>query len=181
MLITTNNFFGLDIETTGTTYEHELIQIGLYYSPTAQYVSDVGCRGNFKIDPRAMEVNKFTLQRIFEGKPAFEVDIELCNAIAQIAKEAELPVNALVPCGFNVGAFDMMFVRKMFPKFTNMLGYKTFDLNAAIMFAGIRDNLAFDLLKQDAKNHINDLIKASNGAHDALWDAEQAKHIVDNM
>lgn len=171
-------YFGLDIETTGSDSKSEIIQIGLYTKPysTCRYVSDVGQRGNFYYEPKAFEVNGFTFDRIINGKPAMEVDIELEEFFLELSKICNVPVQNLIPVGFNVGSFDIGFVRRTFPKFSRLLNYRSIDLNA-ILAMRYKTKTEFDVAKTNAKLKCMSEITSFDGEHDALYDAELAYRV----
>lgn len=166
-------YMGLDIETTGTSPQSELIQIGLYIDDDTKYVSDVGHRGNFHWEPKAFEVNSFTFERIWDGPPAFEVDSALETFLLELCKEYSVSTWQFIPVGFNVGSFDIAFVRKTFPLFFTLLGYRTIDLNA-LLLASYADEVSYKQRKEDIKATVIPEIQSSGKLHDALYDAELA-------
>lgn len=177
-------FAGLDIETTGTEFaKHSICQIGVQLFNGPLFVSDVRERRIFVSDPKAMEVNGFTEERCMNAPLADIVDAKLCVFMAQ--QEAQLGHDlVLVPVGWNVGAFDMPYVRRALPCFSEYVTRRSVDLNAVCFTAADMLGMKFDALKKHVKraaaadmtatpievNYAGERWKA----HDAGWDARNA-------
>lgn len=174
-------FFGLDIETTSVDIKGELIQIGVYAGHAHQYVSDVGHRGNYYWEQGAFNVNGFDHERINNGRAAREVDQELSHWIEFTAEQFGVLPREFIPVGFNVGSFDMQFVKKTLPAFSALLSYHTMDLNAVLMYM-FPD--WFKEQKAAAKKQAIEALTALNmsgNEHDALYDAAMAFHIYEQL
>lgn len=174
-------FFGLDIETTSADTKGELIQIGVFAGPQHQYVSDVGHRGNYFWEQEAFDVNGFNHERIINGRAAREVDQELCHWLEFTAEQFGVLPKEFIPVGFNVGSFDMQFVKKTFPEFSKLLSYHTMDLNAVLMYMypdTFRDSKA--TAKTQAIEKLTSLYIDGN-EHEALYDATMAFYIYEQL
>lgn len=172
-------YFGLDTETTGSHPDSEIIQIGLYIHNYGLYCSDVGHRGNFHWEPKAFEVNNFTFDRIYAGPPVFAVDEQLETFMLNASKTLQVPLSNFLPVGFNVGSFDIPLVRRTFPRFSTLLGYRSLDLNA-VLAAQYLNKPDFDKAKATAKQYADELTSTfvAGKAHDALYDAAQAIFVL---
>ena len=126
-------FVALDGEMSGTTPRHQLIQIGVAVTPQQVFVSDIGC-GCPLLDPDAMAVNGFTKERVLSGPRAQSrdpdgegVDDQLYRWLVNLGAEER----RCIPVGWNVGSFDMPFVRRTLPRTATLFGYRAVDLNSA--------------------------------------------------
>lgn len=125
-------FVGLDGEMTGTeiTEGAWLCQIGVaadYYG-TFAYDITVPKVAQSLAQPQALAVNGFTPERMSAGTPQQEVDEYLYEFLLRIGGDPEKKV--LIPVGWNVGAFDMPFVRRFLPRSYSLFSRRTVDLNA---------------------------------------------------
>lgn len=127
-------FVGLDGEMTGPDLDkgHRLCQIGVAaFSPDdgwSMFVSDIG-QPTAPIDPRASQVHGFSDERIRTGPAASLVDEQLAAWLVSLG--ATVRPRKVVPVGWNVGAFDMPFVRADLPDSYELFSRRTCDLNAA--------------------------------------------------
>jgi hypothetical protein len=171
---------GVDGEMTGTELKenHKLCQIGIAFSHHITFESDIGWGPSaYVADPKALEVNKFTINRIETGANQIIVD-KLLQAFL-IGNGGSLEKRILIPVGFNVGRFDMPFIEDALPKSAALFSRRSIDLNA-ICFAMHKTIYAHGgypkwsgwkkLAKTYGKNKIEELqIKGSE--HNALYDA----------
>lgn len=122
-------FGGLDGEMTGSDigrWGTRLIQIGAALEDGGTYTADIGWRdGEYTWSEQALQVNGFTHARIQAGRSPAEVDEELA---AWLIARGVGP-RSLVPVGFNVGTFDMPFVRATLPDTARLFSYRACDLN----------------------------------------------------
>lgn len=171
-------YIGIDIETTGLNpaQGHRLIQIGLYMGGQMAFkiVKDVLPIGSMTIDQSALNVNGFNLARIGAGTPNDEIDYDLYNQLHGIYKFNE---GDIIAVGWNVGSFDMDFIKKEMPKFATLFSHRCCDLSGAAML--ISDALGWGNWR-DLKAHVQSEVEKemAGGApskwHDAGWDAEAA-------
>lgn len=99
-------FIGLDIETTGTDpTKHELIQIGIMpFHSWRPIVHDVLPLNNpYQWEQEALDINKFTHERIRNGRMATSIDNELYEDLSTILSGTK---DRFVPVGYNVGCLD---------------------------------------------------------------------------
>src|SRR3990167_5804468 len=169
-------FVSLDGEMTGAQKvldfyrEYALIQIGLAVTPDVVFVSDIGHQ-TYSGTKEAREVNKFTHERIKAGPAPAEVDKALVDFVA-----AQIPGEhvRLIPVGWNVGQFDVPFVRYWLPDFARLLGYRSVDLNAVTYTAAKVTGRAYDKIKDAAKRYAERVLARPKNFHDAGYDAAAA-------
>jgi DNA polymerase III epsilon subunit-like protein len=164
-------FAGLDIETTGTdpNKNHRLIQIGIVFSGGSKIAYDVRPIGSVNIDAEAMFINHFTLERIVAATPQTEVD----NRIAFQLTSEGYKENSITPVGWNVGGFDMGFVKKELPKTAAFFSYRTLDLTSLAIMHELRSGKSYRDLKVEFAADIAQKL-GRDERHDALYDAEAA-------
>ena len=156
-------FVGLDGEMTGAQKvldfyrEYALIQIGLAVAPNVTFVADIGHQ-TYNWTQEALDVNKFTHERIKAG-PAPQIPGEHVK---------------LIPVGWNVGHFDVPFVRYWLPGFARMLGYRSVDLNAVTYTAAKVTGRAYDKIKDSAKRYASRVLARPKDWHNAGYDAAAA-------
>jgi|SRR6266853_40786 len=163
-------YCGLDIETTGLDLnkDHRLIQLALVYGP-ATWVYDVLPIGVMTIDPRAMEVNKFTLSRIEGGVPNDELDHDLSKYLLN-----EFKPESLTAVGWNIGSFDLPFLKKELPKTSTLFSHRVVDLSGICILAAERKSLNWRNLKEVWHKAAEEAMNEKAQWHDALWDARAA-------
>lgn len=126
-------WIGLDGEMTGPEISegHVLIQIGASIEGET-FVSDIGWPAGYPYTEIAMEVNGIPHERIWEtykhGLTADRTDQGLRSWLLDHGASEDKKV--LVPVGFNVGSFDMPFVRKFLPESYKLFSRRALDLNA---------------------------------------------------
>lgn len=176
------NFIGLDGEMTSSELSDggALIQLGL-----SVFVSGEMKSISFGINPYwdgddvqwdevAASVHGIPREEVHSFDPPVLVDLGLFTWLQDTVDAKVNKRNSNVPVGFNVGAFDMPFVKKLLPKTFSLFSRRTVDLNA-LCFAldGKVDNgmpVKFDTWKKRAKLYAIDKIGYEN-QHDAGWDA----------
>jgi len=185
-------FLGLDGEMTGnkSPANYQLIQIGVFLprnlysgsSPdlrTQLFVSDVGYETWNEME-EAMEVNGFTADRIRAGKRPEDVDQDLVVWLEDWGIERK----KAVPIGWNVGSFDMPYVRYYLPESSKYFSYRTVDLNSVCFTLARASHFSWTALKSASKRHAEDvmgkgtmprrtgIVGESVSWHDAGYDAE---------
>jgi len=105
-----------------------LIQIGAAFDATERFSALLGWPEDsyFKTD-RAMAVHGLDLVTISAADPPAEVDAQLEQWL--LARGADCEKRALVPVGYNVGAFDLPF-GAFLPRTSQLLSRRVVDLNA---------------------------------------------------
>lgn len=160
-------FVGLDIETTGLhrNLDHRLIQIGVAFHRMNVYAYDVQPNGSMVLDPEAMKVNGFTEERIQNSFSQKEVDRNL----DYILKSKGHDYGQLTAVGWNVGSFDLPFIREELPLTARYFSHRVVDLTAiAIYMARGRDD--WREVKKQEHRRIEKVLGQSNW-HDAGFDA----------
>lgn len=184
-------FIGLDIETTGSdVHKHGLIQIGVFVPDGDfrgdSFVSDVKPWPGVEIDAEASKIHGITFERMMAAPESFEVDEQLAHWLEEHGIDHS---NGHV-VGFNVGSFDMVFVRKYLPKTAARLSYRTVDLNAILFtIAEWHPSEPFRELKRRAKRwaeaEVTTHFCRSPQWHDAGYDAlasyECWRYLVDYL
>lgn len=192
-------YVGLDGEMTGSgsrepevvaSKKYQLIQIGLATMEMSErpdlytlrtFVSDIGYSdwpfgGSYQLE--AMEVNKFTPERIRAGPRPGLVDSTACAWLNKRLglREDGTAKRDLHAVGWNVGAFDMPFVREYLPTLGDRFSYRSVDLNS-IVFSKADTVDEYHELKGKAKSGAEVLLRKMGiqpNWHDAGYDAANA-------
>lgn len=188
-------FVGLDGEMTGSgsrepsivaSKKYQLIQIGLATMEMGErpgpvvlrpdtlkmYVSDIGF-DMWNSQPQAMEVNKFTSERIKAGPAQEQVDWEANGWLDERLGAGKRDLHAV---GWNVGAFDMPFVHEYLPALGDRFSYRSVDLNS-ILYSMADTEDEYKELKGKAKTRAESALRAlgiQSNFHDAGYDAANA-------
>lgn len=150
-----------------------LIQLGLAAIVDGEITSvDVGINPYFdgrEVDwsMEAAAVHGIPLEIVQLFEPPREADLILVDWLTQIGAKTSSRART-VPVGFNVGAFDMPFVRDLLPNTAAYFSRRTVDLNA-LCFA-LAGKYNFETWKKLAKQYAIEKIGYEN-QHDAGWDA----------
>lgn len=175
-------FCGLDGEMTSSEISEggALIQIGLSLAPDTTFTATIGHRpGSYTADPKAMAVHGITEAAIAAAPSAAVVDAQARRWL--LAHGASTAKKLVIPVGFNVGAFDMPFVKATLPGTYRLLSRRTVDLNA-VCFA--MDGMPYEgstprwtgwkrLAKRAAAQTLAD-VGVDAAWHDAGYDAAAA-------
>lgn len=162
---------GLDIETTGVDINagHRLIQFAAVLPDGQTICHDVLPMGVTVTDPYALQVNGFDVDRIEAGTPNDELDQIVHDKLALAGYNA----GDLTPVGWNVGGFDMGFVKRELPKTSAFFSYRTLDLTGLAMLYELRTGVPYRDLKQKLYEEAVRRM-GTDKRHDALWDAQAA-------
>ena len=184
--------WGLDLETSGSSHGTSVpIQIGIYAPNGAVFRSDIGgwrwrawAEDQFSADPiwseEAFGIHNITKERLELAADRFSVQ-------RQAARFIEEHTNAWIGnrlvVGWNVASFDMPFVRQYLPAVSNMLSYRSIDLNAATYTACDALGLSYGKVKGASKDYAAVVLEEEfdwpDGEmtwHDAAYDAAAAIH-----
>lgn len=177
------NFAGLDIETTGTCPDkhHRLIQIGIALPNGFNITWDVYPIGDINICAKSMEINGFTLGRIYDAPLQTDVDAYISTELALQGYTHA----SLIPVGWNVGVFDMDFVKRELPETAKFfifghdeISAKCMDLNALAMFYAYKTGVPLNDFKKQLKAEAAKRLGLDK-EHDALYDAKSALVILE--
>jgi len=175
---------GADCETSGTTDDHQMLSWGMYINRDTYKHWNIA-HSNVLISPAAMRVNKMRAQDLDQGVSvnvfSKELHAWINDNLGQFDKHNS--VNKVVIVGFNVGSFDRPFLERTVQGRTiSKFSHYTIDLNAILrgLLGQERAEIAKGSLKKEAaammrriNPEIHDL-----GAHNALYDAAEAHHIL---
>lgn len=166
-------YVGLDGEMSGTEVNEgaRLIQIGLALPNRSSYVAYIN-PGDLLWDEESAAVHKIERSALPSFENAGQVDQ---NAFDFLVGQGADPKrrNKTVPVGWNVGAFDMPFVRESLPKTNSLFSRRTVDLNALCFALDGKNDLNFESWKKRSKEYAIEKIGYEN-AHDAGWDARMS-------
>jgi hypothetical protein len=127
----TKRLIGLDGEMSDSELADGavLVQIGVAFDATERFSAILGWPEDsyFRTD-RAMAVHGIHPVAIAAADPPAEVDVQLEQWL--LARGAASEKRALVPVGYNVGAFDLPFVAAFLPRTSQLLSRRVVDLNA---------------------------------------------------
>ena len=175
---------GLDGEMSDSELEKGavLLQIGVcdHYGNT--FESLIGHPEGWYKTEQASAVHMIPDEDILSAEPAEVVDARLRRWLDErlddsLQRDERTGLRPFVPLGWNVGGFDMPFVRKFLPKSCELISRRSLDLNAlcfALEAAGVTyegERLSFNQWKNLAHDHAENLLGESNW-HDALYDAQ---------
>jgi hypothetical protein len=120
----TKRLIGLDGEMSDSELADGavLIQIGVAFDATERFSALLGWTD------RAMAVHGIDPLAIAAADPPAEVDAQLEQWL--LARGADSDKRALVPVGYNVGAFDLPFVAAYLQRTSQLLSRRVVDLNA---------------------------------------------------
>lgn len=171
MIALDKRFVGLDIETTGSggPEVYKMIQIGVAIRDGPLFRQDIGWE-TWNETEEAKAVHGITRERILAAPPAYHVDGFLKGFL-----ESSLPgtTGRLIPVGWNVGSFDMPFVRAQLPQSAKRFSYRSVDLNSVCYTAALLLEVDPKDLKDEAKRDSRERITDSH-PHDAGYDAQAA-------
>jgi oligoribonuclease (3'-5' exoribonuclease) len=158
---------GLDIETTGLDPDrHGTIQIGISFGTCETFSRDLN-PGDCEVDSSALDVNNFTIERITNAPTSELVDEALSNMFIQRGYTK----GSLTPVGWNVGGFDIPFIKNDLPLTSNFFSHRVFDLTGICMLS------AGDGWRQH-KNYwhekVAEILGGESQWHDAGYDAKAA-------
>jgi hypothetical protein len=167
-------FIGLDGEMSSSELSEggKLIQIGLSTEDGYQISMNMN-PGECQWSERAFEVHGITLESLQSATLPDEVDSQVYDWLIAIGADTNNR-GKTIPVGFNVGAFDMPFVKDSLPKTYSLFSRRTVDLNALCFALDYSiDNgmpMRAETWKKRAKAYAIEKIGMEN-QHDAGWDS----------
>jgi hypothetical protein len=167
-------YIGLDGEMSSSELAEggKLIQIGLSTEDGYQISMNMN-PGECQWSERAFEVHCITLESLQSAPLPDEVDSRVYDWLIAIGADTNRR-GKTIPVGFNVGAFDMPFVRDSLPLSFSLFSRRTVDLNALCFALDYKEEhgmpVKSETWKKRAKEYAIDKIGTEN-QHDAGWDS----------
>lgn len=173
-------YVGLDGEMSSSELDlgGRLLQIGLALPNGASYSAMIN-PGEMLWDEEAVAVPGISRSDLPSYVNSEEVD-KSAYAFLRIQGARPNRRAKTVPVGWNVGAFDMPFVRKTLPMTYSLFSRRTVDLNALCFVLDGKDNLNFESWKKRSKEYAIEKIGYEN-AHDAGWDAKMSLYCFEYL
>lgn len=173
---------GLDFETSGSDIDAGAvpIQIGIAFRPNPdedlvvldRYIGGWNWKdGSATWDKESEEVHGIPKEMLNDAPPAWKIDIALANELLGFIG----PRMWNLPVGWNVGGFDMPFVRRYFPNLSRILSYRSVDLTPLVIALSGGHEGTYKEVKKQAKTWAANQIGGYQW-HDAGFDAEAALH-----
>jgi len=174
-------FWGVDLETSGTTRRHVPIQLGIC-SPsgeTRSWLIKGWSWDAWKWDDEAAEVHGITKERLEdEGQYAYDVADEAARFVHAYSGTYYARRK---PTGWNVAKFDMPYIDEHLIRLANTMSYQGVDLAAVVFAMSVAFGVTFgadpQTIKADAKAHAKKELKkrgVQTAEHDAGYDAAEA-------
>lgn len=177
-------YWGLDLETSGTTHEdHVPIQLGLT-SPTGEtwtwliggwdWADEQHGGAGWLWDEESALVHNISKTSLAAAYWAEDVDLLAKQCVIDNSNTWK---GQRKPVGWNVGSFDMPFVRKHLPTLASQLSYQSTDLNAAAFLIADAQSESVVTIKAEAKNYAEALMTMRGWEpswHDAGYDSAAA-------
>jgi len=182
-------FLGLDFETSGVSHEESApIQLGIANPDGVLFSMLIGgwdwdspyWEGyrNRVWTEQAFDVHGITKDRLKDAPRPKTVD-DL--AVAWLDKMAPRHPAGRIMVGWNVGQFDVPFLRNHFPKTAQAMSYRSVDLNAVVFYMEQAGFGKYKMLKEASKEYARDQIGGEEQWHDAGYDALAALHSFDYL
>lgn len=184
-----NKFYiiGIDIETSSNDNNiGEIIQLGIAYKNnneihTIEYNLFFELTNwndkNWTMD--AEIIHKIRKESLALNKYTYDsTEKEIIQLLDRTFGENSI----IIPVGFNVGSFDLQFIKNKMPNLYNRLSYRSIDLNSLFLFYNLKnyDYNEFISMKKNTKLDIIDNINESN-EHNASFDAKLALLILEKL
>lgn len=167
----------LDLETTGLDPAFHLpVQLAAVCGPRTYHTLIHWPRVEFqtRCDPEAMKIHGISEGRLRqEGSPIRSVESAFHIWLESVLKEHGARRARLV--GWNVGSFDLCFLRNYFRmSMTERISHRCVDLNAIVSIDELRGGPSATKRKMDLQTKAAGLLADETKWHDALWDARAA-------
>lgn len=184
-MATKREYWGLDLETSGTSHErHVPIQLGIAAPDGTLFTSLIGgwdFDSQHAWDDEAFMVHGIPPEQLLDAPHASEVD---ADAAAFIEEHSNVWHGNRKVVGWNVAAFDMPFVRRWLPQTAYALSYQSADLNAICFALSEAHDESYKTLKKRSKEYAAEQLYdqfPDEQWHDAGYDAAAAIHIWDYL
>jgi oligoribonuclease (3'-5' exoribonuclease) len=165
---------GLDIETTGLDiFKHGIVQLGIA-KRDAVFAMDVHVGDDIEREAEAMIVNGFDDERIAAASCATRVEAYALEFLG-----AETGITAV---GWNVGSFDLAFIKRVMPALAAKFSHRSIDLNSQCDVARYVTGRTVADIKESAKKYAEaklDVLYGGTKWHDAGYDAAASLHAYD--
>jgi hypothetical protein len=161
-----------------------LIQIGVCDDYGNTFESLIGHAPGWYQTEQASAVHRIPDESIIDAPPPDEVDQRLKRWLESRLDDARIRgehagLRPFIPVGWNVGGFDMPFVRAFLPESSSIISRRSLDLNALcyafedarVTYQGERKS--YSQWRRLAHDYVDSVLDGSNW-HDALFDAQAA-------
>ena len=161
-----------------------LIQIGVCDDYGNTFESLIGHDAGWYQTEQASAIHRIPDEDILMAERADQVDRRLYRWLEDRLNDARARgehgvLRPFVPVGWNVGGFDMPFVRKFLPMSSTLISRRSLDLNALcysfedaqVTYMGERRSF---LQWRDLAHEAASMVLGNEGWHDALFDAQAA-------
>ena len=164
----------LDLETSGTdSRRHSILSIGMVVSSGniedyQSFYREIKY-DNLLIAPEAIGVNRFNFTEQTGRINLIHVDEE-----AKIFVRKHFPDAKIQAIGLNIGVFDLQFIHQHMPKLTELLSYKSVDLNSIMYILSEKHSMNFKDFKMKLSDKAHQTVQEMAlgvEKHHALYDA----------
>jgi len=166
---------GLDIETSANSVKlgGKILSIGCYDPiEDLQFYKEIRYK-ELMVQPEAMRINGMDITKCDHKD---NMNLKSCD----IELRKWLGNEKAIPVGWNVGTYDMRFLREEMPKTFNTLGHRSIDLNALCFMTALKNDIGWKAVKKNMKRYSGEILsKIFQGEswcheHNALYDAYEA-------
>lgn len=184
-----NIFFiiGLDIETSNSDINYgEILQLGVAYKINEEYHTneynlffDKSIWHDKNWSKESENVHKITKKSLTKNKETYDsVQSKIINLLNNTFGEESI----IVPVGFNVGSFDLQFIKSKMPILYSRLSYRVIDLNSLFLYKSL-SNYDYNEFIENKKNAKLDIIESlsEKNEHNASYDAKLALLILEKI
>jgi len=178
---------GLDIETSSSDLNYgEILQIGVSYKINEEYYTteyniffDKSIWNDKNWSQESQEVHKITKKSLTKNKETYDsVERKIIKLLNKTFGEGSI----IIPVGFNVGSFDLQFIKSKMPILYSRLSYRVIDLNSIFLYKSLK-NCDFNEFIENKKYAKLDIINSlsENNEHNASYDAKFALLILEKI
>jgi len=178
---------GLDIETSSSDINYgEILQLGVSYKINEEYYTneynlffDKSIWHDKNWSKESENVHKITKKSLTKNKETYDsVQRKIINLLNNSFGEESI----IVPVGFNVGSFDLQFIKSKMPILYSRLSYRVIDLNSLFLYKSL-SNYDYNEFIENKKNTKLDIIESlsENNEHNASYDAKLALLILEKI
>lgn len=178
---------GLDIETSSSDLSYgEILQLGVAYKINDEYYTteynlffDKSIWHDKNWSKESENVHKITKKSLTKNKDTYDsVQSKIINLLNKTFGERSI----IIPVGFNVGSFDLQFIKSKMPILYSRLSYRVIDLNSLFLYKSLNsfDFNEFIEIKNNAKLDIAKNLSEKK-EHNASYDAKLALLILEKI